>query len=90
VLHIVTDDLIVTANLGDSRGIVVGENHPSWFKKLNRLQNANSKREQSHLRRRFPYDNNIVTLTSSWKEGDKKGYYVKVRNPSAITETTEF
>lgn len=60
---VVANDKVYTSNLGDCKGILVNPDH--GFKKLNRMLNANSKKEQARLKKEYPKDEDIVVCKKS-------------------------
>lgn len=74
---VVIGDTLYSANLGDSKGIIVSvdEEGKTSFRKINHMLNANSKKEQIRLRTLFSQDDDIVVC----RPKGKGACYVKNR-----------
>jgi serine/threonine protein phosphatase PrpC len=74
---VVMGDTLYSANLGDSKGIIVNvdDQGNTSFRKINHMLNANSKKEQTRLRTLFTNDEDIVVC----RKGHSGACYVKNR-----------
>ncbi len=73
---VVSDNLVISANVGDCRGLILSENGEGLgYRKINHKLNASSRREQVRLRKEFPDEQDIIVCRAN----NPRAWYVKNR-----------